>query len=205
PITTLLVLAPTLDSTTSAMRRSRPVMVMAADRNSAAATSVRAVLPKPLIAVVSPDAVPIRVAGFWILGAVPSRKAISAAMTAALMGYSTASVTHTTTAKPNTASMRWPATGNPVGCGSATIAMRTRKPINSPHFLSGGRVGLTWTAAAIGAAMTLPPMLDFRGGYLVPRGPALIYLKREYRRRNRFGARLSFAFPLPNRGTKQPR
>jgi hypothetical protein len=117
---------------------------------------------------------PINASGCWMLGAVPSKKAMSAAMTAALMGYSTASVTHTTTAKPNTANMRWPATGNPAGCGSATIAMRTRKPIHSPHFLSGGRAGLTWTAAAIGVAMTVPPVLDFREGYLVPRDPALI-------------------------------
>src|SRR5208282_1728031 len=87
----------------------------------------------------------------------------------------------------------------------ATIAMRTRKPIHSPHFLSGGRAGLTGTAGATGAAMTVPPKLNVREGCRVPRGLAMIYLKREYRRRNRFGARLSFAFPLPNRGTKQPR
>jgi hypothetical protein len=58
PITTWRVSVPTRDRIESAMRLSRPVAVMAADRNKAAATRARAVLEKPLNAVVSPALVP---------------------------------------------------------------------------------------------------------------------------------------------------
>ena len=48
PMTTWRVSVPTRDRMVSAMRRSRPVAVMAAARNSAEATSTSAVLAKPL-------------------------------------------------------------------------------------------------------------------------------------------------------------
>lgn len=59
-------------------------MVMAAARNSAAATSVSAVLPKPLTAMVRPWAVPYRTFGLATFGDNPRDIAISAAMTTAL-------------------------------------------------------------------------------------------------------------------------
>ena len=65
------------------MRLSRPVAVMAAARNSAAATSASAVLAKPLKARPSPALVPISTLGLAGLGARPSRNAISAAITTA--------------------------------------------------------------------------------------------------------------------------
>ncbi len=80
PITTCRVSVPTRDRMLSAMRLSRPVAVMAAARNSAAATSTRAVLAKPLKASVSAPLVPSRTFGLATLGANPSRNAISAAI-----------------------------------------------------------------------------------------------------------------------------
>ena len=65
------------------MRRSRPVAVMAAARNSAAATSASAVLAKPLNARPRPALVPISAFGLAGFGAMPSRNAISAAITTA--------------------------------------------------------------------------------------------------------------------------
>jgi hypothetical protein len=58
PITTWRVSVPARDRIESAMRLSRPVAVIAADRNRAAATRASAVLAKPLKAVVSPALVP---------------------------------------------------------------------------------------------------------------------------------------------------
>ena len=65
------------------MRLSSPVTVMATARNKAAATRANAVLAKPLNAIPSPALVPIRTVGLVRLGEVPSRKAISAAITTA--------------------------------------------------------------------------------------------------------------------------
>ncbi len=62
------------------MRLSRPVAVMAAARNSAAATSTNAVLAKPLNASVRAPLVPSRTFGLATLGARPSRKAIKTAI-----------------------------------------------------------------------------------------------------------------------------
>jgi hypothetical protein len=56
---------------------------MAAARNSAEATSARAVLAKPLKASESPALVPSNAAGLAGLGDMPSRNAISAAITTA--------------------------------------------------------------------------------------------------------------------------
>ena len=58
PMTTRFVRAPTRRKTTSAMRRSSPVMVIAAARKSAAATRMSAALLKPLAAMVRPATVP---------------------------------------------------------------------------------------------------------------------------------------------------
>jgi hypothetical protein len=58
PITTWRVSVPTRDRMVSAMRLSRPVAVIAAARNSAAATSASAVLAKPEKARVSAALVP---------------------------------------------------------------------------------------------------------------------------------------------------
>ena len=84
PITTRLVRTPTSDRMASAMRRSRPVMVIALARNSAAATRVSAVLPKPLTAMVRPCTVPSSACGLAGSGDMPSKKASSAAMATAL-------------------------------------------------------------------------------------------------------------------------
>ena len=65
------------------MRLSRPVAVMAAARNKAAATSTNAVLAKPLKASVRAPLVPKSTFGLATLGARPSKKAISAAITIA--------------------------------------------------------------------------------------------------------------------------
>ena len=60
-------------------------MVIAAARNSAAATSVRAVLPKPLTAMVRPWAVPISACGLAGIGCDAEQEwPCSAAMTTAL-------------------------------------------------------------------------------------------------------------------------
>ena len=72
PITIRLVRVPTRDRITRAMRRSRPVIVIAAARKSAAATSVKAVLLKPPMAMVRPCTVPSSTFGLAALGAVPS-------------------------------------------------------------------------------------------------------------------------------------
>src|SRR5579885_845988 len=69
PITTLVVLVPTRDRIISAILLSSPVAVMAAARNSAAATRTSAVLAKPLNASVSAALVPIKLPlGFAGLG-----------------------------------------------------------------------------------------------------------------------------------------
>jgi hypothetical protein len=80
PITTLRVSVPARARMFSAMRRSSPVAVMAAARNSADATSTSAVLAKPLNASVSAAPVPIGTARLATLGAKPSRNAINAAI-----------------------------------------------------------------------------------------------------------------------------
>ena len=54
PMTIRFVRVPASDRMTKAIRRSSLVTVMAAARNKAAATSVRAVLPNPLTAVARP-------------------------------------------------------------------------------------------------------------------------------------------------------
>ena len=82
-MTTWRVSVPTRDRMLSAMRLSRPVAVMAAARNRAAATSTSAVLAKPLKASVSAPLVPSSTFGLATFGARPSRNAISAAMTMA--------------------------------------------------------------------------------------------------------------------------
>ena len=83
PTTTCRVSVPTRERMLSAMRLSRPVAVMAAARNSAAATSTSAVLANPLKAKPSAPLVPRRTFGFATLGAKPSRNAINAAITIA--------------------------------------------------------------------------------------------------------------------------
>jgi hypothetical protein len=67
----------------SAMRLSRPVAVIAAARNSAEATSTKAVLAKPPNASVRAALVPSSTLGLAGLGAKPSRNAIRAAITIA--------------------------------------------------------------------------------------------------------------------------
>jgi hypothetical protein len=84
PITTRWVRAPTRASTNSAMRLSSPVIVIAADRNVAAATSAIAVLANPASAMPSAAPVPYTTSGLATLGAIPSRNAMSAAMMTAL-------------------------------------------------------------------------------------------------------------------------
>lgn len=84
PITTRFVLAPTLESTKSAMRLSSPVTVMPADRKVAAATSASAVFAKPPSARPSAAPVPRTVSGFAAFGARPRRNAMSATMSTAL-------------------------------------------------------------------------------------------------------------------------
>jgi len=85
PITTRRVLAPTLDRIHSAMRLSRPVTVIAAAMNSAAATSASAVLANPPNASVRAAVVPSNWAGLATSGAMPSSNAIKAAMMTALI------------------------------------------------------------------------------------------------------------------------
>ena len=84
PISTRLVRAPTRDNTNSAMRLSKPVMVIAAEMNSAAATSANAVLANPPSAMPRAALVPSTASGLAGLGAMPSRKAISATISTAL-------------------------------------------------------------------------------------------------------------------------
>ena len=71
------VLVPILDSVTNAMRRSRPVWVMAAAINSAPATSASAALEKPVRAIVIPAEVPYSLDGSSRVGAIPIKNAIS--------------------------------------------------------------------------------------------------------------------------------
>ena len=85
PISTRLVRAPTLERMKRAMRLSRPVMVMAAERKQAAATRASAVLAKPPSARVSAGPVPSTASGLAELGAMPSMKAMRAVMSTALM------------------------------------------------------------------------------------------------------------------------
>ena len=80
PMTTARVSVPERDRMPSAMRRSSPVIDIAAARNSAAATSASAVLAKPLKAMPSARLVPSRTFGLATSGDRPSRNAISAAM-----------------------------------------------------------------------------------------------------------------------------
>lgn len=63
PMTTWLVQAPARERTSRAIRRSRPVIVMAAARKRAAATRISTELEKPLTAVAKPFGVPIRSVG----------------------------------------------------------------------------------------------------------------------------------------------
>jgi hypothetical protein len=86
PAMTWRVSVPTRDRMTSAIRRSSPVAVIAAARNSAAATSASAVLAKPLNARLRPALVPIRAFGLAGFGEIPSRNAMSAAITTAATG-----------------------------------------------------------------------------------------------------------------------
>ncbi len=83
PAMTWRVSVPTRARMTRAMRRSRPVVVIAAARNSAAATSASAVLAKPLNARPRPALVPISALGLAGFGEIPSKNAISAAITTA--------------------------------------------------------------------------------------------------------------------------
>jgi len=85
PMTMWLVRASTLDSTSSAMRRSSPVAVMAAAMKQAAATSATALFEKPERA--KPSAAPVPMAapaGLVASGTAASRKIIRAPMTTAL-------------------------------------------------------------------------------------------------------------------------
>lgn len=68
------------DMVNRAMRRSRPVTVMAAAINRAAATSARPELEKPPRASLSAFWVPITLLGSAISGALPTRKMIRAEM-----------------------------------------------------------------------------------------------------------------------------
>ena len=74
--------------------------------NSAPVTSASAELAKPVSAMLMAAEVPYSVCGSLMVGAVPSRKAISVVIMMALASYDTASVIHTTTAKARMASMR---------------------------------------------------------------------------------------------------
>jgi len=87
PITMWLVRASTRESTTSAMRRSRPVAVMAAAMKQAAATSATALFEKPDSARPSAAPVPMPVplaVSLAASGAYASRKIIRAPITTAL-------------------------------------------------------------------------------------------------------------------------
>ncbi|MNJ57705.1 hypothetical protein D3C77_533060 [compost metagenome] len=84
PIRMRRVLVPTRDSVTSAMRRSSPVKVMAAAMNKAPVTSASAELAKPVSAMLMAADVPYSTLGSLIVGAVPSRKAISVVIMIAL-------------------------------------------------------------------------------------------------------------------------
>ncbi|MNQ33207.1 hypothetical protein D3C85_466300 [compost metagenome] len=84
PIRMRRVLVPTRDSVTSAMRRSSPVNVMAAAMNKAPVTSASAELAKPVSAMLMAADVPYSTLGSLIVGAVPSRKAISVVIMIAL-------------------------------------------------------------------------------------------------------------------------
>ncbi len=84
PIRMRRVLVPTRDRVTSAMRRSSPVKVIAAAMNSAPVTSASAELEKPLSAMLIAAEVPYITWGSLIVGAVPSRKAISVVIMIAL-------------------------------------------------------------------------------------------------------------------------
>ncbi|MNS95775.1 hypothetical protein D3C72_1300460 [compost metagenome] len=152
PIRMRRVLVPMAESVTSAMRRSSPVTVMAAEMNSAAATSASAVFEKPASAMPSAREVPYCTLGSLTVGAKPIRPAISDVIMIALVSYETASVIHTTMAKARMASMRWPAMVRPSGCGIASTPSSTATATNRPQCsVILGAVALA--VAAVGGAV----------------------------------------------------
>jgi len=78
------VLVPTRVRVTRAMRRSRPVWVMAAAMNNAPATRASAGLEKPVSAMLMAGLEPIRCVGSCSDGAVPSKNAMSEVIMIAL-------------------------------------------------------------------------------------------------------------------------
>ena len=86
PMTRRLDLTPTWDITTRAIRLSRPVIIMPADRNIAAATSAQAVVENPDNPIWRALLVPSSAPCFAGSGAMPSANAINVTMTNALTG-----------------------------------------------------------------------------------------------------------------------
>ena len=86
PMRIRLVLAPTRESTLRAIRRSRPVLVIAIDRNKAAPTSAQAVLEKRYRPADRAGPVPSNAAGLATFGEKPSKTTIKDKIIAALAG-----------------------------------------------------------------------------------------------------------------------
>ena len=117
------------------MRLSRPVAVMAAARNSAAATSTSAVLAKPLKASRAPRSCP-SAPWDWRRSA-PARAGTPSARRSRPPKPRSrcASVIQTMTAKPRMASMRWPATGRSAGVGSSRMTTSTATASSNPQLV----------------------------------------------------------------------
>ena len=81
-----LTLVPTLDKTSMAMRRSRPVLRMATEINMAAPTRIIAGDEKPEMMSFNALAVPSILAGASGFGEKPSNKAVRAVIMVALTG-----------------------------------------------------------------------------------------------------------------------
>ena len=79
-------LVPTLDKTSMAMRRSRPVLRMATEINMAAPTRIIAGDEKPEMMSFKALAVPIALAGASGFGENPNSRAVSAVIMVALTG-----------------------------------------------------------------------------------------------------------------------
>ena len=152
PITMWCVLAPTFDSTVSAMRRSSPVAVMADAIKHAAATSATALLAKARKREVQRRAgAHVWPVGLGHAGRIGQQNTISAAITTALAEYSSASVIHTITAKARMASIVCPAKGKPAGGSASTSISASTAPTRPSCWerLPEGAAGV-----ALGAWMT---------------------------------------------------
>ena len=86
PITRWLDFTPIWDMTTRAIRLSRPVIIMPADRNMAPATRAQAEVENPESPICRAFPVPRRVSGLAGLGAMPRENAINTTITNALTG-----------------------------------------------------------------------------------------------------------------------